>query len=256
MAFAPDDSIWLIDGDGKVRHYVNQDPAGCELALDEKVGAGGIFTVPDSKADERIGVDKSGVVYFNTGLGPKRIVGGKIESVDCSSTGRIAAGRESDAVFVGFYPVKDGKCAAEKLELKEWGNDPFNEILFVEKDGLDVKGTYEDGSFRVGQAGFHDFTGARKVVVGDKTDDQRIMFTHDVFGCALGLCVVDGNGSALRVWKKDGAFVGKVNLDELTGIDVFPTNGEYAAGAMWIGGAGHDETETYPPFIAKITVGG
>ncbi len=255
MAFAPDDSLWLIDGDGKVRHYVNQDPAGCELALDTKVGEGGIFTVPDSKADERIGVDKSGVVYFNTGMGPKRIVAGKIESIDCSSSGRIAAGRESDVVFVGNYPLKDGKCG-EKLELKEWKNDPFTEIMFVEKDGLDVKGTFEDGGSRVGQGAFHDFSGERKIAVGKKDGDEDIFYTHDVFGCALGLCVVDGNASSLRVWKKDGAFVGKVNLDDLTGVDVFPTQGEYAAGAMWIGGAGHDDMDKYPAFIAKITTGG
>lgn len=265
FAIGPDDTIWIVDAEGKVRHYVNQAPDGCELALDDKFGTGGVLAIADTKAEERIAVDKNGVVYVNTGNGPMKIVSGKAEKIDCSRSGRVSAGRESDAVFIGEYPLKDGKCA-DKLELKEWGDSPFLEILGVEKDGIDVKGTFKKGDKNVGQAGFHDFTGARKIAVGKEDGDEDIYYTHDVFGCALGLCVVDGNASSLRVWKKDGAFVGKVNVDDISGVETFPKHGDFAAGAMWISGSGDaiekgkdekgQDDDRYLPVIVKVTTGG
>lgn len=276
LAIGPDDSIWLVDAEGAVRHYTNQDPAGCELVLDDKFGTGGVL-VPEGKAEERIGVDKNGVVYVNTGNGPVKIVNGKVEKLECSHSGRVSAGRESDQIYVDQYVLKDGKCD-EKLELKGWVKDPFTEILGVEKDGLDVKGTFEKDGKHIGQAAFHDFSGERKIAVGKEDGDEDIYYTHDVFGCPMGLCVVDGNASSLRVWKKDGAFVGKVNVDDLTGVETFPKHGEFAAGAMWIGGSAdkpepkeadkpkdekpkddkkdeEKKEKNYLPFLARVTAG-
>lgn len=244
VAFAADGKIYVLDDEVKLRRYTNQSADGCELALDKSFGKDGILDI-GLKRDawhDTLSVDKAGAVYVSQEFGSgdsKKIVDGKV-SDQCG--GDIQTSPSATVVMSNLVEIKDGKCDAPKLELKGTAIES-PQVMSVFGDVLGVKGTIKEGDKNVIKGALYGLDGTQKVLVGKADGDEDIYFAHDVMACSLGICVVDGNASSLRVWKADGSFVGKVDLDDLFGIDIMPQHGAEVKGALWISGSANAEKD-------------
>jgi hypothetical protein len=215
-ALGPDGALYVLDHEVKVRKYVNQKPDGCELALDKTFGKDGILDIGFNKESfaDKISVDKAGAVY----VGDKKIVGGKVEAF-CSD---VVAGPDSATLLSRSKPVTDAKCEGKEIEWKGWDKDSSPDVLTVLSDTVIVKGSVKAGDKSVTKVGIQSPDGAQKTSVGKADGDEDICYAHGAAMCGGNLCVVDGNCKALRVWKPDGSFVGKLDLYDVTGLSIMP----------------------------------
>jgi hypothetical protein len=257
VAFAADGKIYVLDDEVKLRRYTNQSADGCELALDKSFGKDGILDVGLKRDDwhDSLSVDKAGAVYVSKGFGSgesKKVVDGKVTEL-CGED--LQTSPDSSVVMADLVQVKDGKCDGEKLALK--GTELESpQVMSVYGDVLGVKGTIKEGDKNVIKGALFGLDGTQKALVGKADGDEDIFYAHDVFACSLGVCVVDGNASSLRVWKADGTFVGKVELDDVFGTDIMPQHGAEVKGALWISGSadgGKDDSKNDYGVIGRIT---
>ncbi|HTJ83233.1 MAG TPA: hypothetical protein VL400_16050 [Polyangiaceae bacterium] len=234
-ALAPDGSLYVLDHEVKVRKYKNQKEGGCELALDKSFGKDGILDLgyaKDSGADQ-ISIDKSGALYVN-GSPAKKIVDGKATDFGCG----VVAGAQSATLMDGTKVVKDDKCTGDNLDFKGWDKDSWPKPLTVLGDGFLVSGSKKEGDKNVIKVAWHGADGAQKTIVGKAEGDEDICFAHGAAIIGGNLAVVDGNCKALRVWKPDGSFVGKIDLYNLVGFSIMPRIVEAGKDEVFIIGSG------------------
>ncbi len=215
-AIGPDGALYVLDHEVKVRKYLNQKADGCELALDKSFGKDGILDIGLTKEAfaDKISVDKDGAVYVDD----KKIVNGKPEKF-CSD---VIAGPASPNVFSRSKVVTDAKCEGKEIEWKGWSKDGSPDVLAALAEGVLVKGSVKEGEKNVTKVGLQTPDGAQKTIVGKADGDESICYAHGAAMCGGSICVVDGNCKALRVWKPDGAFVGKLDLYDMTGLGIMP----------------------------------
>jgi len=234
-AIAADGSLYILDHELKVRKYKNQKDDGCELALDKTFGKDGILDLgyaKDGSADQ-LSVDKSGAIYVN-GSPAKKIVDGKATDFDCGAIG----GPESDTLIDGTRLVKDGKCTSDSVDFKGWDKDSYPKAIAVLADGFLVSGSKKEGDKNVIKVAWQGADGAQKTIVGKADGDEDICYAHGAAIQGGNLMVVDGNCKALRVWKPDGSFVGKLDLYKLAGFSIMPRMLEVGKNAVYVIGSG------------------
>jgi len=254
LAIAPDGTVYLLDAASKLRKYVNQDPEGCELALDPTFGKGGVLALDEpDRSFEHLGIDAKGTVFVAGSLFSKKVVSGVVSNW-CGSSWQVAAHPSSSLVYSDGKPARDGACEEKRLALEHREDDPFVRIVNLTSDGLaahaSVKGTLPGN--RASRAGFYGFDGKEKLLVGKDEGDEHLWSSTDVARCGDWLCVVDGNASALRVWALDGTFAGAVDVDGALGVDVYPKIADATDHDLWLAGAGREKSgANYLGFVAR-----
>jgi hypothetical protein len=241
LALAPDGTIYIVDARSRLRRYVNQDPDGCDLALDPSFGKDGILSLDaDERTFERVGVDADGTVFVGGTLFSKKVRDGVVSNW-CGSSWPVAAHWDTLRVYSDGKPAR-GDCSEQRLELDGRKDDPYARILNVSADGVAATATVDSGgSYRSPRAGFYDFNGREKLFVGGPKGDDHLWSSIDVFRCGPWLCVVDLNASAVRAWAMDGSFVGAVDLDGALKMNVAPFIGDASTHDLWIGGTGPEK---------------
>jgi hypothetical protein len=248
MAVARDGSIYVVDHQEKLRHYINQSDRDCELALDPEFGDKGIwdFKSPRGSIINFVTVDAKGNVYFNWHKKPQRIVGNKAEDV-CSDTIR------SDAwspLVIADGNVNHGEgCSGKYAKGLLNGFDPgvpdydrprvigfFGEELI--SDGVDR----EKGK-SIHKIGVHDLDGKRRLVLGGH-DDEMLWSPKEATHCDGDLCLVDAPLSRTSVfrWTREGKFLGKLALSD---ADLSMNAGDigWSRAGLYIGGAVREKSD-------------
>lgn len=232
FAAAPDGSLYAIDNDQKIRHYIPEPGDTCKLAIDASFGDKGLLKLPEDP--ERIMVLDDGTLVITAWRKLHKYVGGKIESVDCDvkdvfpdgKTGFWHSGDEAKRVDIA------AACKETEWKYKGWdapkpekGKDPekfsIQSIRPWEKDFLvhmTIKGDH--------YLGIHSPDGKLKIKLGkdrekDKNlrDGEDICWAADIEKCAAGLCVLDSNCRRLSAWDpKKGEMIEAVEVGELIGL--------------------------------------
>ncbi|MBI2395599.1 MAG: hypothetical protein HYV09_38895 [Deltaproteobacteria bacterium] len=250
MAVARDGTLYVVDHEQKLRHYVNQSEGGCELALDESFGKGGVMDFQSSRGSviNDVATDDKGAVYFSWHKAPKKIVGNEVTE-HCSDF--IRADAWSPLVVADGNVTRGEGCTGKYAKGLLNGFDPsvpqydqpkvvglFGEELV--SHGVDI----EKGK-SVHKVGVHGLDGKRRLVLGGHADDAMYSIKHAT-SCGGDLCVLDSplSSTSLLRWTKDGKFLGKVTLTDLSmnGSEIgWSKAGLYVGGAIrgekseWVG---------------------
>ena len=212
IAAGADGSLYLVDSEGKLRKYTPSKGEKCELYADRSFGKQGRLDVPGAKdgEDTKLSTDKAGNVFVSTNDEKLRLVGGKLSKL-CGGYGtlRVDESGKGGTVSQNVVTFAPESCEGEAFEPKGFGDKDFvDSVAPFGKDFL-VAGNVGD----VKKVGVFDAKGNKKMLVGAKADgDEKICSTGYATKCAQGVCVIDANCRALRVWKTNGSFVGRIEL--------------------------------------------
>lgn len=232
LAAAPDGSLYVIDPEKKVRHYIPEPGEACKLAIDASFGEKGILKLPDDP--DRITVLADGTLVAMAWSKMYKVVGGKIETVECKVNELFPDGKVGFEHFMDEAKRVDvaAECKATDWKYKGWvapkpekGKDPekyqIQSIRPWDKDLL-VHMTIRGDHY----IGVHGQDGSLKVTLGkdrdkDKNlrDGEDICWAADMGKCAAGLCVLDSNCRKLSAWDtKKGTMVDAVPVGDLIGL--------------------------------------
>ncbi|MBS2012167.1 MAG: hypothetical protein JST00_04740 [Deltaproteobacteria bacterium] len=243
LAAAPDGSLWVLDHERRLRHYVNGSARGCELALDRTFGQGGILDLAAAGGGTerflRVVVDAKGVVYL-TGDSTKKLEGGKL--VDhCAGAWMRTDPTTTLAVGSRTKITKSGGCEATNATFQ--GFDPnapqyaSPKAIGLFGDEVVVHGVDMDGKREIPKIGLHAPTGAQRVKMGGKDGDEWITSPESATKCGDDLCVYGSSFSdiGLSRFTRDGKLVQKVRFT-VDGLkdSAMTTGGD---GTLWIHGA-------------------
>lgn len=239
MTVAADGTLYVLDPENKLRHYVNRDPRGCELVLDKKFGDGGLLDAGLSDGYS-LAADGSGAIYATSGgIGAKskKIVGEKVED-HCS--GFLRTQPSSKVAVLSSSTVLTNGCEGTSVSFYK-GFDPkaptwaAPRVVGLYGDEIVVRGMDVEKGKEVRKIGLYATDGKQRLKLG-KVDGPESMWSPDLATtCAGDLCVFDvtrGGASILR-WKNDGKFVSKLRLDV---VDISGSSLGVAGDSLWIGG--------------------
>lgn len=222
MAVAKDGSIYVVDHEQKLRHYVNQSDGGCELALDDAFGKGGVmdFQSPRGSIVNFVSTDDKGAVYFSWSKKPKKIVGAEVTEF-CSDF--IRADAFSPLVIADGNVTHGEGCSGKYAKGLLSGFDPsvpqYDEPKVVGLFGEELisHGVDLEKGKSVHKVGVHGLDGKRRLVLGGHADDAMYSIKHAT-SCDGDLCVLDSplSTTSLLRWTKDGKFLGKTTLTDLS----------------------------------------
>ncbi len=241
LAAAPDGSLWVLDHQKKLRHYVNRAPRGCELVLDQAFGDHGMLDLAalGSERYGRVLVDARGVVYLS-GDTTKKLQGGKLvehcagEWMRTDPTTKLAIGNRTSV-------TKDGACEATNASFG--GFDPKAPAYASPKaigffgDEIVVHGVDMDGTREIDEVGLHAPNGAQRIKMGGKSGDEALTSPEAATKCGDDLCVFGTMFDDIGIsrYTRDGKLVQKVRL-KVDGLKdaMMTTAGD---GKLWISGA-------------------
>lgn len=242
MALAKDGSLYAVDHENKLRHYINQSKDGCELALDPDFGKGGVMDF-DSKRGSIVNscaVDGKGAVYFSWHKAPKKIVDGKVTDF-CGSF--VKASWSSPLVVSDGNLVDGDKCTGKYVQSLFTGFDPsvpdYDKPKLVGLFGEELvsHGVDKEKGKDVHKVGVHSLEGKRRLVLGGHEDDA-MWSVKDAVQCGDDLCVLDSPLSSTSVlrWTKDGKFLGKLKLNEVD-LSMNAASLGWSKAGLWVAGA-------------------
>lgn len=241
LVAAKDGSLYVLDHEQKVRHYLVEPGETCKLALDPSFGAHGVFTLP-TPADSISILDDGTIAAYTLGK-LMRIQGGKVDSLNCSvksvngggKTGFNFFGSEAEKVEIGT------ECKATSWKFAGWPTgEKGASVQFIQEMGKDVLVAASiEGTHYVA---IHGADGKLKIKVGkdrekDKAkDEELICWARDAKPCAAGLCIVDSNCRKMTAYDvKKGTLVGSIEIGNLLGLHYpWPSALVVGKGVSWI----------------------
>ncbi|HEX8790638.1 MAG TPA: hypothetical protein VF765_06775 [Polyangiaceae bacterium] len=269
---APDGSVYLVDHEGKLRHYTVQ-TSPCQLALDPKFGTGGVLAMEpkpdDSKEYDTVSIDPKGNLYVSGGGAKAKLVtpAGQV-STACEDTGRFFVDRVNGDTYLRDKRVTvaaGGKC--EPVSAKEtWEGWPAKDAHAEVEDAVNglvfLDGWIKEKGKMVTKMGVHKPDGKKLELVGEEKGDGEICSSAAMQPCALGYCVLDANCREMRAWSTAGGkLVGAFDVNELFGVGYSWPEGLFVTkGVTWATfseqGEKDDKADAEAPhfgFVARIT---
>ena len=122
----------------------------------------------------------------------------------------------------------------------------------VLSDGFLVSGTINAGDTTVIKVALMGSNGKAKVIVGEAAGDERICRVSSAARLGDDIAVVDDNCRSLLVWKRDGAFVGKIDVEALTGLRLVPLVLETGRDDAYLIGSVEDHKDRYVGVIIRL----
>lgn len=232
MAAAPDGSLYVIDNNKMVRHYIPQAGDSCKLGIDATFGDKGILKLPEDP--ERLFVLADGTLVANSWNSSQKIVNGKVESFNCHVDEIFADGKSGMQRAMDQLRRIDisGGCKETEWKYTGWeppkpekGKDPISysvqRVIPWDKDFLLHVSLVGDHYL-----GIHSADGKLKVKIGkdankdkDVKEGEDICWAADMGKCSSGLCVLDSNCRRLTSFDpKKGSMVESIKLRDLLGL--------------------------------------
>lgn len=228
IAWTGDAGVYVLDGEGALRRYLDMGDEACVLTPDGAFGRGGVLTFPDPPegwAPRSMAVDGAGHLYVSSPLGGTyRLTGDHID-YHCDTVGRVSISRDGASGFglFGTGPARRIQFGETGCTQSEWVPLEVPSILesisFVDDARVVVGG--QDGREGPHTARLYDLEGhPLEAAFGseDASAADRLCYTHAAFPCAAGLCVLDGNCRTILARGDDGTVVGRADLATLTGL--------------------------------------
>lgn len=211
----PDGKILILDHETKLRRFRSQSSERCELAIDHSFGNNGVLELPKKGKYDTIALDSNGdIILSGFIVKPLKLSGNKIDTI-CDSFGRILIDPHTKQATQRrkLISLRDN-CKKQPIKLEKWPHSRKVSYLRAWKDNYIATGSIK----KLTKLALHEKNGAVKMMVGDKKGDTRICNVRTVEPCKFGLCLVDSNCRAMRIWTTDGRFVGKLSLYKLLGL--------------------------------------
>jgi hypothetical protein len=243
LAAAPDGTIWVIDHQKKLRHYVNRSATGCELVLDRAFADGGVLDLKDAEGRSSfrsVAVDGKGVVYVTGNNKTKMLAGGKL--VDHCQGYFRAQPTSKLALLDGDRLLEGDTCDGKSISFAK-GFDPSApeyarpRAIGLIDDEILVGGVDMEGKKEISKVGVHRADGSQRLKLGKAKGDEAMWGPDAAIKCGDDLCVfTDSLGAvSLHRFTRAGAFVSKLamKVDGLQKAGVAGTGGD----TLWIHGA-------------------
>lgn len=229
------DLAYVIDGSGGLRRYRVSAGDECSFAVDEGFGRQGRLEV--QRLLDGLSSDDEGRVVASTGVFGNYLLKDGGLAYECKATGLVQLQRKGGWGIAAYSngPVRkvvygDGGCEAEAWIIGDLSKPaarrgPFTSISAVGfLDNLVLVGgaladTVQNRQPKVVVA--YDEKGQERFRLGNTDTTARednFGWIHGIVPCKPGVCVLDSNFRRLTMWKKDGVFVGHVQLGELLGL--------------------------------------
>lgn len=265
IALVPDGSVYVIDPQAKLRHYLVQSDSPCELALDDDFGKGGVLSL-DSDAEKAknynaLAVDGKGHLFVS-GWGPPKKLSkdGKLKAICGDASGKLVIDPSTGDAYVGR--------AHAKIDGEDCTVDSKDAVFDAYKDTPEIDGAGGGKVFvfggvgKIDQVGVYKHDGKKVALFGKKDGDEDICNVHGIAACRFGVCVYDANCRSLRVWSADGSnFLGAGDLNKVVGLTyIWPVGITVGKDAAFMSFTQEqtdkpkgDEKSKYYGFIARVT---
>ncbi len=266
--------LYLADAQEQLRVYSLPTSGPCKLAPKTAIGTRGVLAL-DPKV-KMVSADASGRVFASSGMfGGTMLKDGKTlykcladlqGYVQLHRSGKYGVGSfaNMDVAKVDFtdtgctsapWAFTNMRAATRQGPFKSVQSIGFADDLVLV--GGEIPKEVDKGEPRV--VAVMAANGQEKTRFGstkESSPEDRHGLIHASTGCKPGFCVLDPNLKRITLWKKDGAYVGKVDLRKLTGIfDVWgaalavdATGSTYLA----VGGARESVGQVYEGLIFRL----
>lgn len=230
-----DDKAYIADGDGQLMRFTIDKGDECKLTLDKDFGADG--TKKMKRKVNYLAKDGQGMIYGSSGIFEAYFMskdGEVVHTCTERGIGHIEP-HDSGKWGIGSWVNADVKmielgkdtCKPEPWVLTDLNKDgsrkgPFKNVNSVGIIGSDI---YVGGVMaekvnnrEPRQVVIYDKKGKEKGKFGNAekvSGDEVFGWVHGIEGCKAGVCVLDSNYRRVSMWKKDGKFVGAVDLKKL-----------------------------------------
>ena len=271
VAWSSDGALYLLDQDARLRRYTIATGPGCALTLDTSMGDGGRLDLGSGlgAAPEHVVADAHGHVFVSSGMrGTDRITGTHVD-YHCETTGEIAiapSGTDGFALF-GTGPVRRVTFTDEGCTVADWSaTDLFarvDSVSFLDAGHVLVGG--HDTIQAPHRARIFDLSGRPQgEAFGDAGDSlaapDHFCHVHQAVACGTNTCVLDGNCRKLRVFDRQRAIVGAVDVSRLVGVGYpwFPGMSGVRDGTAYVTvvqqrGEGYPRPDVYDGFVMRVT---
>lgn len=259
MAVAGDGTIYVLDQQNKLRHYVNRSAESCELVLDRAFGAGGVrdlgFPTTIGSILRSVSVDARGGVHVSDGgIGSKDKIVGATLSDGCD--GYFFASPDSSLALAGGHLLQGGSgCSGTYLSYTGYDDHAPEyarpHAIGLVGDEIVVAGTDMRGKEEVAKVGLHASDGKMRIKLGKDKGDERLASPGSATKCGSDLCVLGGvfDGVIYR-WSMDGTFQGKLSL---SAISMFHPNRIGAHGnRLYVSGAASSKSNKQAGLIVLV----
>lgn len=266
--------VYVVDTKEQVRVYTVPAAGPCKLVPKASVGAAGVLTL-DPKV-KTVSAASASRVFASSGVFGGTLLkdGAPFYKCDARPLGYLAmhpSGKYGIGSFANADTSKvdfsDTTCKSQKWVFtdlsKPTRKGPFSNVNSIGfADDLVLVGgvlakEVDKSEARVVAVMTPD--GKEKMRLGSTKEpfgDDRHGWIHASSGCKTGFCVLDANFKKMTLWKKDGSFVGKVDLAKLTGLpdawtasfDVDPKGNIFLAA-----GAGREGNKVYEGLVFRVT---
>jgi hypothetical protein len=266
--------VYIVDAQEQVRVYTIPATGPCKLVPKTSVGTAGVLTL-DPKAKTVSAATASRVFASNGVFGGTLLKDGApfykcdarpLGYLSLHPSGKYGIGSFANA-DVSKVDFSDTTCKSQKWVLtdlsKPTRKGPFSNVNSIGfADDLVLVGgvlakEVDKSEARVVAVMTAD--GKEKMRLGSTKEpfgDDRHGWIHASSGCKTGFCILDANFKKITLWKKDGSFVGKVDLGKLTGLsnvwtgsfDIDPKGNVYLAT-----GAGREGNKVNEGLVFRIT---
>lgn len=257
MVVAKDGTLYVLDHENKIRHYVNQAEGGCELALDPGFGKAGILDFDSKRSSilNDVAMDDKGALYFSWTRIAKKIVDGKAADY-CD--GFIRADPSSSLVIADGNVTHGEGCSGKYAKDLLTGFDPKvpqydqPKVIGLVGEELISQGVDLEKGKSVHKVGVHGLDGKRRLVLGGHEDDAMWSIKHAT-RCGDDLCVLDSplSSAAVLRWTMDGKFLGKLKMSD-AGLSM---NGQaigWSKAGLYVGGAVQGDNNNWVGVIGLL----
>lgn len=209
---AKDGGLYLVDSDGQIRKYLPSKGEKCELMADKSFGKGGRLEVPGSKDGDstKLSTDRAGNVFVSSD-GRYKLEKNALTKLCEGGYGVFRVNDQGSGGTLGekLVTLKPDTCDVADFKPKGMGEKDHVDWMAPFGDDLLIGAVVAD----VHKVGIYDSKGGKKALFGAKGDgDERICSSDTATKCGGGVCVVDSNCRAIRMWKPNGTFVGRIEL--------------------------------------------
>lgn len=231
VAWASDGTLYMIDGDGRVRHYTIGAGEGCALTLDTTFGENGRMNLGEGLGGrpESIQADANGHVFVAASMrGTSRLTGNTVD-YHCDTMGKLAVSPNGQNGLVAFGDAVPRRVTFTDTgcTVADWGAQEMFERVdtatFLDDTHVLVGGS--SGPFSSPHvARVYSLDGRPQgAAFGDTSDSlqpgDHFCFVHGATeGSNDRLVVLDGNCRSFRIFDARHAFVAEINMMPLVGL--------------------------------------
>ncbi len=223
IAVTSDGAVYVIDQHHALRKYTAQPGAACVLRLDPTFGTGGVLATLNPQLTG-LHADARGHLFASTMMsGSWRLTGAHVDYACAASRGEVRVTADGRTGFsVAFnHPQRiaftDAGCTVTPFVYQQ----PYTTTSEMSPVGTAVYIAGYNGNITQIETRAYDFNGApRGTAFGRDASfgSNHACYATEVFACASGLCMHDGNCRNFFMLNANGTMSGRAHQHELYGL--------------------------------------